>query len=284
MTPATPRPPRSLSNMATRALTGIVLLPVIIFSTFYGGLALFLVALLLVLLGALEFYHMEQERHLQSNALLGLGVAVLVLLAFQVQNSRLYQAALLGGAGLIFLVELLRTRHARASAARIFTTLGGVLYLAVPAGCLLVIRQMEPLGVAWVYAVLFSTWGTDTFAYLCGSAFGRTPLATRLSPNKTREGALGGLVGSVAITSLLLAQMQALNATTLALLLLAALVAIWGDLFESGLKRYFGVKDSTVPGLNIFPGHGGVLDRIDALLWVTLVYYGFLAVNGSLGF
>lgn len=270
--------------MTTRALTGIVLLPLVMFATFSGGLVLLALALLLVVLGALEFYHMERQRHLQSNAVVGVGVAVTVVLAFHLQNSLLYQMAFLVGALLIFGMELLRTRQPLASASRILTTLGGVLYLAVPAGCLLVIRQIEPLGVNWLYAVLFSTWGTDTFAYLCGSAFGRTPLAPRLSPNKTREGALGGVVGSVALTSLVLAQMHALSFATLLLLVLAALVAIWGDLFESGLKRYFGVKDSTVPGLNVFPGHGGVLDRVDALLWVALVYYGFLAFSGRVGF
>jgi len=270
--------------MATRVLTGIVLLPVILLATFSGGLPLMMLALVLVVLGALEFYHMERQRHLQSNAVVGVVVAVIVIVAFQWQNSLLYQGAFLGGALVIFGVELVRTRQPLASASRIFTTLGGVLYLAVPAGCLLVIRQIEPLGVNWMYGVLFSTWGTDTFAYLCGSAFGKTPLAPRLSPNKTREGALGGALGSVVIASLVLLQMEALSLATLALLVVAALVAIWGDLFESGLKRYFGVKDSTVPGLNIFPGHGGVLDRIDALLWVTLVYYGFLALSGQVGF
>jgi len=284
MTTASPRPSRSISNMATRVLTGIVLLPVILLATFSGGLPLMMLALVLVVLGALEFYHMERQRHLQSNAVVGVVVAVIVIVAFQWQNSLLYQGAFLGGALVIFGVELVRTRQPLASASRIFTTLGGVLYLAVPAGCLLVIRQIEPLGVNWMYGVLFSTWGTDTFAYLCGSAFGKTPLAPRLSPNKTREGALGGALGSVVIASLVLLQMEALSLATLALLVVAALVAIWGDLFESGLKRYFGVKDSTVPGLNIFPGHGGVLDRIDALLWVTLVYYGFLALSGQVGF
>lgn len=284
MTTTSPQPPRRISNMATRVLTGIVLLPFVVWATFSGGLALLVLALLLVVLGALEFYHMERQRHLQSNAVVGVGVALIVVLAFYLQDSLLYQVAFLVGALVIFGVELLRTRQPLASASRILTTLGGVLYLAVPAGCLLVIRQVEPLGINWLYAVLFSTWGTDTFAYLCGSAFGKTPLAPRLSPNKTREGAVGGIIGSVVITSLVLAQMQAFNAATLALLLVAALVAVWGDLFESGLKRYFGIKDSTVPGLNIFPGHGGVLDRIDALLWVTLVYYGFLTLSGQVGF
>ena len=271
-------------NMTTRIVTGLVMLPLVLFVTFQGDIPLFLFATLLVVLGALEFYHMEQERHLKSNAVVGIATALVVLWAFHIENSALWQGAFLTGGALTFGIELVRGRNLRASVVRVLTTLGGVVYLAVPAGCLLVIRHLEPFGVNWLYALLFSTWATDTFAYLFGGMFGKTPLAPRLSPKKTVEGAIGGILGGIFLPALVLLQMQSLSPATFLLISIAPFVAIGGDLFESGLKRFFGVKDSYVPGLNIFPGHGGVLDRIDSLLWVTLCYYAYFVLSGKLGF
>ncbi len=276
--------PKPRKNMTTRIITGLVLLPLVLLVTCEGNWALFLFATVLVVLGALEFYHMEQERHLKSNAIVGIGTALAVLYAFHIENSALWQAAFLLGGGLTFSIELVRGRNLRASVVRILTTLGGVIYLAVPAGCLLVVRHIEPFGVNWLYALLFSTWGTDTFAYLFGGMFGKTPLAPRLSPKKTLEGAIGGIIGGIFLPALVLLQMQALSPASFILISIAPFVAVAGDLFESGLKRFFGVKDSYVPGLNIFPGHGGVLDRIDSLLWVTLCYYAYFVISGNFGF
>ena len=152
-------------------------------------------------------------------------------------------------------------------------TLAGVFYIGFPSGFLVAIRNAEPNGIIWLLAIFSTTWSTDTFAYLGGRLFGKHKLAPRLSPKKTIEGALIGVLFGFGITLVLLAATDLLNSTTLLLILLAPFVAIAGDLFESALKRYFKVKDSFVQGLNVFPGHGGVLDRVDAMLWVTVIYF-----------
>lgn len=271
-------------NLTQRIVTGVVMTPIVIVVTFWGGVPMFALAALLVVIGALEFYHMEKQRHMQGNTLLGLAAAAAVLWAFYTQNSALLQGALLACALITFALEWFRKRSVRASAFRVLTTLFGVLYIAIPSGCLLVIRAMPPDGLQWFYIVLFATWGTDTFAYLVGRMLGKTPLAPRLSPNKTLEGAIGGIVAGAFLPSLILIQMSALTPSALIALLIAPFVAVAGDLLESALKRFFSVKDSGIKGLNLFPGHGGVLDRIDALLWVSLFFYGYLALIGKVGF
>ncbi len=271
-------------NFTQRLVTGITLLPIVVLLTFWGGVPTFLLAALVVLVGTLEFYHMEKQRHVQGNTLLGLATAAVVLWAFYIQNSALLVAALLACVVITFVLEQVRQRNPRASVLRVLTTLFGVLYIAIPFGCLLVIRAMSPDGLQWLYVVMFATWGTDTFAYLVGRMLGKTPLAPRLSPSKTLEGAIGGIIAGACLPALILIQMSALTPSAVVVLLIAPFVAVGGDLLESALKRFFSVKDSGIKGLNLFPGHGGVLDRIDALLWVSLFFYGYLALMGKVGF
>lgn len=149
-----------------------------------------------------------------------------------------------------------------------------VLYLGLPIGSLVAIRASigrEALLVLIAIVVL-----SDSGQYYAGRLFGRRPLAPTISPKKTIEGAVGGLVVGTGAAMLLGAYwLTAVPAVPLALLG-AALVAlgIVGDLFESLLKRSAGIKDSS----HVIPGHGGVLDRIDSWLFAAPVYYVFLRV------
>ena len=123
---------------------------------------------------------------------------------------------------------------------------------------------------SWLLLMAFLTvWFSDSGAYFVGRAFGRHKLAAQLSPNKTVEGAVGGIV--LAVLALLIANVfiKALpgSAATVLFAVAIAVVGILGDLFESLLKRTFGVKDSG----NILPGHGGILDRFDSLMLVLPV-------------
>ncbi len=163
------------------------------------------------------------------------------------------------------------------------------LYLALPTFAAISIRQ-EPgpndgwldrvdafavpasaetgTGLGWLLLVLFTTWLSDTGAYLVGKTLGRRKLIPRISPNKTVEGAVGG-IAFAALTSLLCSWMFQLNLHPVFALLLGivlGVVGILGDLAESAIKRHALVKDSGT----LIPGHGGMLDRIDALL-LTLV-------------
>lgn len=275
-----PRRRRSLPNLTLRIVTGLVLLPGVLFVTFAGGWWMTITAMLLVGLATVEFYHMEKRRDLPGNTILGIVTALAVLLAFHLQWDGLWQAAVLFVIIASFALEMYRSHDPGRSIRRVGTTLGGILYIAFPGAFLIAIRASDPDGLQWLYAIFFATWGADSFAYLAGRAFGKTPLAPHISPGKTVEGALGAIFGGVFFPSLVLAQAMLLTPASFLVLLIAPFVAIAGDLFESALKRYFGVKDSGVPGLNPFPGHGGVLDRIDALLLVTVLFYGYMLIEG----
>lgn len=275
------RPHRSLSNLTLRTVTIFAVLPGILFVTFAGGWWLTIAALFLMGIGTIEFYHMEQQRGLPGNTLLGLATSIAVMLAFHFQERTIWIGAVVLITIISFLLEMNRSHNLQRSVLRTATTLFGILYIAFPGGFFLAIRNSQPDGLQWLYALLFATWGTDVFAYVGGRAFGKTPLAPHLSPNKTVEGALSGVIAGIFFASLVLIQAMLLTPASFILLLIAPFVAIAGDLFESAIKRFFGVKDSGVPGLNPFPGHGGVLDRIDAMLLVTILFYGYLLLQGA---
>jgi phosphatidate cytidylyltransferase len=269
------------SNLFVRAVTGMVLLPVIVGLIILGGWPFALMVGILVGIGTLEFYFMEKRRGLQNNVAIGLIASTLVLVSFFINDPRLWQIALALSALLTFTIEYARSRALSDSLMRVATTLGGLFYIAFPGAFLLAMRSSAPMGIHWVFVVIFCTWSVDTFSYIFGNIFGKTKLAPTLSPNKTREGAIAGLIFGTVLPLLVLLRGQIFEWRVIPLLLLAPVIAILGDLFESGMKRYFGVKDSGVQGFNPFPGHGGVLDRIDSLLWVSTGVYVYLLIVGK---
>jgi phosphatidate cytidylyltransferase len=128
-----------------------------------------------------------------------------------------------------------------------------------------------PRGLGWVLMTLLIAWLSDTMAYLVGRAFGRHKLIARISPNKTVEGAIGGVVGA-AVTAAVCVSLFGLGIPPLVGFiagLAVGSIGIVGDLGESLLKREAGAKDSGT----LIPGHGGMLDRIDALLFIVTVVW-----------
>ena len=148
----------------------------------------------------------------------------------------------------------------------------GTLYIGVPLGMLSLTRWT--LGREATLLVIVAVAASDTFQYYSGRMFGRHPLAPAVSPKKTVEGALGGFVGGALALGVIgywwLPQMGVGGRVALGLVLAA--VGIVGDLFESLLKRSVDMKDAS----SVIPGHGGVLDRIDALMFAAPVYYVFV--------
>lgn len=154
---------------------------------------------------------------------------------------------------------------------------GGLVVLLAGWLALVVIRA-QPGGATWVLWMLLLVWGADIFAYFAGHRFGRRKLAPLVSPGKTWEGLLGGILGSTILAALLLWPMGAFAVGWLPVIVVLGVVSVFGDLFESALKRSRGVKDSG----SLVPGHGGALDRIDSVLAVlppfALVLAGGLLV------
>jgi phosphatidate cytidylyltransferase len=139
----------------------------------------------------------------------------------------------------------------------------GLCYIAPGFVALLWMRAVPEFGFGNVLFVLFVVWASDIGAYLAGRLFGGPKLAPRISPGKTRSGAVGGLVCAIAVG--LIAAAMAPGGRLAHAAVMGGFIGIasqLGDLLESGLKRYFGVKDSG----RLIPGHGGLLDRLDGLL------------------
>jgi phosphatidate cytidylyltransferase len=206
-----------------------------------------------------------------------LGLAVAASIYFGGATVRLVTLAGVTIGGLTFF--LLRYGDLPTAGARYGVSMAGVLYVGVLL-TFLALLKLRPEGRhgEWVFLTLTLTWFGDTFAYFAGRALGRHKLYPAISPGKTVEGAVGGLLGS--IVAVVIAKAWYLADTLawwdcLALAIPAGALGQVGDLCESMVKRACGVKDSGV----IIPGHGGILDRIDALLFSTPVIYAYAALR-----
>ncbi len=149
----------------------------------------------------------------------------------------------------------------------------GIVYITVPLSHVIALREIEG-GRWWILFVLVVIWTTDIFAFSVGSIIGRHKLCPSISPNKTVEGVIGGLAGGV-IAGILLNGYLSLGAGNLEIIyfsLFLGALGVVGDLVESVMKRGAGVKDSG----HIIPGHGGMLDRIDSILFAIPGAYYYL--------
>jgi phosphatidate cytidylyltransferase len=164
---------------------------------------------------------------------------------------------------LYFLFAFKDMRNATMELSLVFT---GLLYVPLLLAHLQMLRGL-PNGQQWVFLLMVIVMAGDTGAFYVGTAFGRRKLYPQVSPNKSVEGALGGLAGSVvgAVIARYTFFPELTPADSLATALALGILGQLGDLFESFLKRSFGVKDSG----HIFPGHGGVLDRLDSVLFAA---------------
>ena len=259
-----------------RVYSALVFLPLLYVLTRYLPPAAFFVFITAtVLLAQWEFLGLFfEKRHLARHALVGFPGALLLLIAMQWPTVLSFSLALL-----LTLVGLLCYQISLApSGSRhlsMFILLFGILYIGYTLGHFLWLRNQND-GALLVLFVLLVTWTGDTAAYYVGRTWGSRPLAPRLSPKKTVEGFLGGLV--VAPLIAWLGHVWFLPTVTpvdcLILGLLFTVLGLLGDLSESALKRYAGVKDSG----SLIPGHGGMLDRMDSLLLNAPVFYYYMAL------
>ncbi len=257
-----------------RVYSALVLIPLLYFLTRYlPPVAFFALISTTVLLAQWEFLGMFTEKsHLSHHTLVGFLGAFLLLIAMQWPTVLSFPLALLITlTGLLcYQVSMapLEPRHLP-----MFIVLFGILYIGYTLGHFLWLRNQKD-GTFLVLFVLLVTWAGDAAAYYTGKLWGSRPLAPRLSPNKTIEGFLGGLI--VAPLIAWIGHMWFLPIVTpldcLILGLLFTVLGVVGDLSESALKRYAGVKDSC----SLIPGHGGILDRIDSLLLSVPAFYYYM--------
>jgi phosphatidate cytidylyltransferase len=267
------------ANLARRVATAVVALPLLLAAFFLGPPLLTAgVVAAAVLVGLWEFFGLMKARGLAPFRVPG----VVLLAAIFVEVIRpVVPASLWPVIALVTLIGLLpRGPDYSSTVPSAALTLLGAAYLGSLGGAVTALRFLPPdRDGAWRLVLLLAiVMVADTAAFFVGSAAGRRKLAPAISPGKTIEGAAGGLAGGVAAAALV----RALGLPSIPLghaLLLGLAVAalgVAGDLVESLLKRWAGVKDSGV----LFPGHGGMLDRLDSILFgAPVLYYYFALVN-----
>ena len=212
--------------------------------------------------------------------------AFVALLAVSIAAGRyslLHFFSILILAFLCLLFSVLRIRG-DALPALIYTVFG-VLYIGIGFGSLLCLRQVHqsmyltPLaiedGIFFVLLAFIGTWASDTFAFFVGRRWGKRKMAPHISPNKTIEGLIGGMVGTIIISVIWSFCFSFSLIQGFLLGLIISIMAPVGDLFESYMKRYCDIKDSG----QILPGHGGMLDRFDSLLFVAPAVFLFLILR-----
>jgi phosphatidate cytidylyltransferase len=263
------------SDLAARVLVALILIPIAIVLVWQGGevFALGLVVLGVIALGEL-YTLMERVR---PPALAGFLTLVALLAAALYGDERHVVMVLVAAFPVTFVLALARPRRANVSWA-IAVTMFGVLWIGLAMVHAIWLRKLSieqdgktvATGMGLVFDVLIATFVGDTFAYFVGRAYGRTQFAPLISPNKTLEGLVGGVFGgTLAFWCAGLYQDWLTGWHALLIGFLVAITAPLGDLFESLIKRDLEVKDTGT----LFGAHGGVLDRLDAVLFTVVVGY-----------
>jgi phosphatidate cytidylyltransferase len=273
-------PPGFGSNLARRVWTALIALPAIVAVDFMGSPSVGVVMVAAAAgIGLFEFFALMSAR--QVRPMRGAGLVLAGALFLDVVYPGWCGAPLSPlGALLLLLVTLRRAPDLANTVPAAAATLLGATYLGVFGGTLAALRVLPPLGDgSWRIVLLLTIIiSSDTAAFFVGHRLGRNRLAPHLSPGKTVEGAIGGLLGGVAgalaVRALGLPGLPFAHAVVLGGAVAA--MGILGDLDESLFKRWAGVKDSG----GLFPGHGGMLDRLDGLLFgAPVLYYYFLYVR-----
>lgn len=277
-----------MSNLTKRIISSFILITIVLCSIFlYNGLAFYLLVITVALLSLKEFYAISRQGEKSRNPSEIFGYAGIVLhfmiIIFADASTRsgnilcLYSAIVIGALSAEFFYKV------HAPLRNTGATILGVLYIGL-LGFLLLIGKTS--GQTILFGVHFQNgglrllqlfccvWSVDIGAYLIGKKFGRTKLCEGLSPKKTWEGSTGGFIISTFVSILLGTWFKFDLAQSMAIGGAIGVMSQLGDLAESAIKREFGVKDSG----NIIPGHGGMLDRLDSLIFAAPVFYGLLLI------
>lgn len=275
-----------MSSLGTRVVTAMVLAAVAFTCLFTSHYLLLLLLLAFTAGGIWEFvtlvhlYPGVVPQNPLSDKLLTTATGVVVYLL--VSGILLGLVATVAWVALMPLLLLLGIRemyvHPHGLFLRFCLLVSGILYIALPLSMVNAIAHYNGTYQPWlVLGVFFLIWANDTGAYFAGRFLGKTPLFKSISPKKTWEGSVGGFLLTFAlafVAAKLLPQLSLL--TWLGIAFLSVTVGTWGDLAESMLKRNVGVKDSG----SILPGHGGVLDRLDAVFFVIPFVWAWLQIVG----
>jgi phosphatidate cytidylyltransferase len=265
--------------MRQRAISAAVLVPVLLLVLVLGGVVLAAAVALVTTLAAIEAFRLLKAAGYAPFAALGTTLALVVVLDTAFPQVLEGSGLLLVAVGIVLAAVASFTRiDPRDGLQAWMATVFGALYVSLFAFVIRIgqVAPDMPAGAplnavgaerGWILLLVLAVWSYDTGAYLVGKNLGRTKFLTHISPSKTIEGLIGGVVASTIVVAIMLWALGQNPLHALALGPLAALAAQAGDLAESVIKRAAGAKDSGT----LIPGHGGILDRVDSFLFAAPV-------------
>jgi len=254
-----------------RIFTSIIGIPLLVYIILFLPKIYFFFLITLVILWSLfEFYSITDKKSFSKKFLINIPVAIIFILTFTTGSLFNIISLILIFIISCFIFSLLTYKNFKKEFINIAKFLVANFYITLFTCFSILILNNFKSGREYLMLLLVIAWSTDSFAYIIGKNFGKNKLYPILSPNKTVEGALGGIFFS--IISALIFNFFITKIPFLKCLILITIVSVFcvlGDLFESMIKRIYNVKDSG----NILPGHGGLLDRIDSLFLSSPIFY-----------
>ena len=262
--------------MLKRTLSALVLLPLLIFLMIYGGLPLQIAVGIVAIMGMREFYKAFSGEP-RTEHIIGYAFAIIYIVFVKqiIFGSNIFNFFI--AAFILCMLVYLVLFHSKTNIEEIFITVFGFFYVAFLLSHIYLTREFVN-GNFFAWLIFLSAYGCDTGAYLIGITLGRHKLIPALSPKKSVEGAIGGIVTAIVLCMLFGIFVESrftieyINTPLFCALtgLIGSILSQFGDLSASAMKRYTGIKDFG----NLIPGHGGILDRFDSVLFTApAVYY-----------
>lgn len=261
-----------MTSHLKRWLTAIVALPLLFSIILYGSATLFSILIIVVILiGVYEYHHIVFGMAHRWEKIEGMVIGLLIPLAASCGNLQLLLALLSFSVLVVYFTYLLRIRSEHFDILPVCKMVLGFMYIPLMMSYFILIRRLDQ-GVLWIFFLLVLAFSGDVAAYYVGKNFGRRKLLPLVSPNKTVEGTVALIVcstiGCVVFQQIFFPSLPVGHAVILGFT--GSIMGQLGDLCESAMKRATGVKDSGV----LLPGHGGILDRLDCLIYIApYVYY-----------
>lgn len=282
-----------MSNLITRAITGLIFVTVVLGSILWNEYAAAAVLGGFMLLALFEFYGLFKESSTvspqrESGAFVGLLIFGIFFCSIFDLIPEIGIALIFPALFLLVLVEIWRKKEQ--PIVNVSVGIFGIVYLAIPFTLMIFLNRYDSLFGGWsnqtgqllplLGSLFVLVWTNDTFAYITGRVLGRTKLFERISPNKTWEGTIGGIVFTCLVGFLFSIHSANFEDTLFWIVggFVVALGSIFGDLIESLFKRSLNIKDSGT----LLPGHGGILDRFDAVIFATPFFMAWIFLNDFL--